>query len=112
MPGEGDRLVFVSTSKVLAETAWADGSNNGAYMTEKANLYILASPGEMVEQYVEYGNDLAASGLLAGYTTAEFSDRAEELREQVAGIDTLKVVAQHEGGIVQVDIVLKSFGTR
>jgi len=109
MPSEGGGHVFVSTSKIFAERLWVGGAT-ARYMPERANVYFRISPGEAVERYVEYGTELAAEGLLAGYSAEEFAVRAEELSGIVAGIDVVRIVARHRNGIVEADIEIESSG--
>ncbi len=78
------------------------------YMTEKANLYLRISPGDVVERYVEYGTVLAADGLLEGYGVEEFAEYAEELRTKTAGIKLVEMTARYDDGVVEADIVLES----
>lgn len=77
-------------------------------MTEKANVYLRVSPGEVVEWYVEYGTVLAADGLLEGYRVEEFGAYAEDLRAKTAGIKLVEMTARYDNGVVEADIVLES----
>ena len=107
MPSDDRRHVFVSSSKVLAESLWA-GEARVNYMTEKANVYLRVSPGEVVEWYVEYGTVLAADGLLEGYGVEEFAEYAEDLRAKTAGIKLVEMTARYDNGVVEADIMLES----
>jgi hypothetical protein len=108
LPSGNGNHVYASTSKLRAESFNANSVQSPKFMQENANLFVSISPTEVLADYIKYGKEMAANGLLAGYSAKEFTIHAQELTAKYAGIQEVRLVARHDQGMVLADITLKS----
>ncbi len=68
------------------------------------NLYLRLNPQAFVEQCVEAGRLLAEDGLLRGYNTETFDDRAARWQRAAAAVESTWGIARAESGTVTAEI--------
>ena len=72
--------------------------------TKPGNLYVRLNPQAFVEQCVEAGRLLAEDGLLRGYSTETFDDRAARWQRAAAAVESTWGIARAESGTVTAEI--------
>ncbi len=103
---DGDTLYF-STSSATGDAFFAEGRAKALTAPRPGNAYLRIDPAAAMQQIVAVAEDLAASGMLRGYTRETIARDGAEWQERAAAIASFEVLASVNHERVEAEWYLK-----
>ncbi|MBI1319499.1 MAG: hypothetical protein GC168_11220 [Candidatus Hydrogenedens sp.] len=79
-----------------------------AWREEEGNLWLRVEPAPLCKDLLDLGRELARAGLLRDLDKEAFDTLAESWSGLAGKVETVQVLAQHEAGVITIDLRLKT----